>query len=88
MATIAFRPDDTVEWTSQSHGSHKTKRGRVVQIVSAGFLPDRVLFPELYRGAGIGMARDHESYVVLVGSKPYWPRANKLERASVNGDGK
>jgi hypothetical protein len=88
MATIAFRYDDRVEWTSQSHGFRKTKRGRVAQVVSAGFLPDRVMFPELYRGAGIGMARDHESYVVLVGSKPYWPRAKTLERASDNGEAK
>ncbi len=76
-----------VKWSSQAQASTKTKTGEVVEVVQAGSRPDRALFPDLYRGAGVGMGRDHESYVVRVdvGKKPgktfrhYWPRANALE---------
>lgn len=69
----------TVEWTSQSGGFTKTKQGMVAQIVPAGSYPDRDRFSHLYKSAGVGMRRNHESYVVMVGNRPYWPRANQLE---------
>ena len=68
-----------VRWTSAANGSFKTKEGVVAEVVPPGKLPDRNRFPQLYRGPGVGMPRDHESYVVVVTrSRPYWPRANKL----------
>lgn len=84
------RPElgDVVEWVSQAHGSTKTKRGNVVEVVGPFKKPDRDRFVRLNKEGG---TRDHESYVVAVhtskrgGSwvshvtpKIYWPRANAL----------
>lgn len=73
---------DTVEWTSQSGGHYgKIKRGDVVQIVTAGKIP--MLIGDVcgtlrVLGAGFGMARKHESYLVRVGKIGYWPRVKHL----------
>ena len=67
MSTIGI--GSTVQWTSQSAGTVRAKRGMVIEVVPAGVRPD-------VRGAG--MARDHESYVVQVGGRRYWPRVNLL----------
>ena len=72
---------DSVEWLSQAQGSTTKKRGVVAEVVKAGSRPDRTLFPTLYKHSGCGWGRDHESYVVMVGKKPYWPVANKLRHA-------
>ena len=74
---------DIVEWTSQSGGSVRTKRGHIVEVVPEGERPMR-------RRKNWGLNRDHESYVVMAhvlnGSKAqrkwfrsYWPRVNKLK---------
>lgn len=75
----------TVTWTSQAGGATKTKTGTVEEIVQPKSLPDRERYLQLYRGAGIGLARDHTSYVVRVPGKTsksagtlYWPRAAAL----------
>ena len=73
--------DDTVEWTSQAAGYTRTKVGVVVGLVPAGHLPDRDRFHSLYRSSGVGMPRDHVSYVVKVtGRGVYWPIAKKLRK--------
>lgn len=74
-----FTEGDIVEWTSQAGGFTKTKRGMIVEVVAAGNLPSRERFTSLHKGWGVGMPRDHESYVVKVGNKPYWPRVVNLE---------
>jgi len=79
---MMFSVGDKVKWSSQSQGFTKEKVGVVAQVVPGGMFPDRSRFPHLYKNAGIGGYRDHESYVVMVKTKPYWPRANKLEMAS------
>lgn len=83
---MGFKLGDGVEWTSQSGGYTKSKAGLVEQVVAAGALPDRERFPHLYRSAGVGMPRDHESYVVRVPGKSaksagtvYWPRVALLK---------
>jgi len=82
-----FRIGDVVEWTSQSSGSSLTKRGIVTEVIVPGTRPDRIRFPGLYRSTAlIGMPRNHESYVVLVGSKPYWPRVSQLKQCGVQDD--
>ena len=73
-----FKVGDVVEWSSQAQGSTTTKRGVVAEVVGVDRRPDRMLFPALYKHSGCGYGRDHESYVVLVGKKPYWPRAGSL----------
>ena len=86
-----FKVGDTVEWSSQAQASTTTKRGVVAEVVKAGSRPDRALFPALYKYVGCGFGRDHESYVVLVGKKPYWPRAAALRNTKAcqhcNGTG-
>jgi hypothetical protein len=76
-----FKINDIVTWTSQANGCWKQKVGIVAQVVAAGQLPDRDQFRTLYTGAGVGMARGHESYVVKVGSRIYWPRVSALKAA-------
>lgn len=84
-----FKYEDSVKWSSQAQGSHKKKIGIVVQVVPAGEYPDREKFPRLYSGSGIGMSRNHESYVMAVdcGKNPgslvrhYWPRVSALSKA-------
>jgi hypothetical protein len=68
-----------VRWKSQAKGVWKTKTGEVVEVVAPERYPDRKRFESLYRSSGIGLCRDHETYVVKVGSKYYWPRTAALE---------
>ena len=70
---------DVVVWTSQSRGYVRTKRGTILAVIPANKRPSKYDFPELHKGAGIGAARNHTSYVVIVGSKLYWPVASNLE---------
>jgi hypothetical protein len=79
---MTFSVGDKVRWSSQAQGSVKKKVGVVAQVVPIKQMPDRSRFPHLYKNAGVGGYRDHESYVVVVGTRPYWPRANKLEKES------
>ena len=80
----ALRVGDVVEWDSQSHGHVTRKRGTIIAVVPPHIEPVRCL-PAGYKpvdGAGFGMYRDHESYLVakpLVARKlAYWPRAYML----------
>jgi hypothetical protein len=77
-----FKVGDTVEWTSQAQGSTTKKRGVVAEVVAKEQRPDRIKFASLYKHSGCGWGRDHESYVVMVGNKPYWPRANALRNTA------
>jgi hypothetical protein len=78
-----FKEGDKVQWTSQANGGVKTKTGVVVQVVEPGKRPDRNRFPALYRDSGVGFGRDHESYVVRVDNKIYWPRVKDLRTGAV-----
>lgn len=56
-----------------------------LQLVAPKELPDRDRFVQLYKGPGVGLSRDHESYVVRVPGKTtkgagklYWARVNAL----------
>jgi len=73
-----FKVGDMVQWRSQAQGSAATKVGEVVEVVPPKARPDRLRFEKLYRGSGCGYGRSHESYVVMVGNKPYWPVASLL----------
>lgn len=82
-----FQVGDRVRWSSQSHAFRKSKRGRVLAVVPPGrdpdsciretlrsdFIPGRIMFDGT-------VGRSHESYVVSVGNKLYWPRVRHLER--------
>lgn len=79
-----------VKWSSQSQGCITHKTGTVIAIVPAGTelrragLKQEVLNTFL-KGAGPGMNRNHESYVVHVQAalhlkgKYYWPRVSQLK---------
>jgi len=84
-----FALGDSVTWSSQSAGVALIKTGIIEEVVDPGKLPDRDRFEQLYRGPGIGMSRDHESYVVRVPGKTskgvgklYWPRRAGLRCAT------
>lgn len=81
----AFQTGDQVTWTSQAAGHAATKVGVVADVVPPGAEPDRARWPQLHRG-GIGMPRDHESYVVRVtGRGIYWPRVSALRHHAASG---
>lgn len=89
MTVLKFTIGDAVTWSSQAAGISKIKHGTVVQVVPPKTYPEREQFVQLYRGSGVGLSRDHESYVVRVPGKTekssgklYWPRANALDHAS------
>lgn len=75
----------TVTWTSQSHGSKKTKTGTVVALVHGGVSPDRlsIVTSGKYRTSNSmpypGLPRDHNSLLVNVNGDLYWPRVSLLE---------
>lgn len=86
---------DVVEWASAAAGSTKVKRGEVVAVVPRGYpmthglraLKDAPFsFDIMARDASI--ARDEESYLVLVPQKGnripflYWPRTSSLRLAN------
>lgn len=80
-----FQLGQTVEWTSQANGCTRTKRGTIVCVVDAGRSVNAKEFPGLQKGAPVGMARQHESYIVRVPSRPgagkgrhYWPLVSQL----------
>lgn len=76
-----FKLGATVEWTSSSGGSSKTKRGQVEVIVPAGSYVEK-LTTELNWPGG---PRYHESYLIRVHGKTarskgklYWPVVSRL----------
>ncbi len=86
MYGFNYKLGDRVTWTSQAQGSSKTKTGTVVEVVPKGGRPNRDKFPSLYKDAGVGFSREHESYVVSVpnkrsGVKIYWPLVKNLRNA-------
>ena len=83
----------TVKWTSQSQSCALTKIGTIIAVVPAGIGLRNCLTVEQYepftKGAGPGMQRNHESYVVSVPpvkgkakAKLYWPIASKLKEVT------
>jgi hypothetical protein len=73
---------DKVEWTSQSGGITRTKRGVIVEVVPPRSNPRMTI-------TGAGMWRDHVSYAVRASvidgseaqkkrTKLYWPRVGSL----------
>lgn len=68
-----FKVGDEVTWTSQAAGSSKTKTGIIVALI-----PPRGIIPKAVRPPGAGWPRNHESYVVQVGTQFYWPRVSHL----------
>lgn len=70
-----FVVGDIVSWTSSAGGVSKNKVGPVVEVIQAGSVP----YPRSgLRADRLGAPRNHESYVVKVGSLFYWPRVNGL----------
>ena len=77
---------DKVSWESQAQGYNKKKVGVVVGVIPAGEQVAVYLDAALANiGSTIqkdyGGARLHESYLVVVSGKVYWPRVCKLVKA-------
>ena len=64
---MKFNMGDKVQWDSQSAGYVKHKEGTVVEVVPAG------THPTIKHVASYIGTRNHESYVVQVKYKLYWP---------------
>lgn len=82
MSLGPFKVGDSVVWTSQAQGYTKAKHGVIVAMVPAGRSPIFSLPPGNSFSNAPGLARNHESYLVQVGSKVglYWPRVSALHR--------
>ena len=85
--TDTFKVGDEAEWTSQAGGHTKTKQGKVVAVVPVLVRPFTVARKHLegrYNlhdiDGGLGMRR-HESYLIDVKGRLYWPRVSALQRA-------
>jgi hypothetical protein len=87
-----FKLGDDVEWTSQSLGHEKKKRGVIAAVVPARKSPKGYIVKNyggcVTRADGGGIMRNHESYLVFVTPlfghaqpKLYWPVVSKLRRA-------
>lgn len=77
---MSFQKGQTVKWTSQASGNTIEKHGTVAEVVPAFCKPNES-FRKLYsRGNGVhkSSARNHESYVVVVDRRAYWPRVSQL----------
>ena len=83
---MTFNGGDTVEWTSQSAGTIKTKRGEIWAVVPAGTDPRALIPPGAAESGGFGSiggclsSRPHESYLVDVGGVLYWPRVCQVRK--------
>lgn len=80
-----FKIGQTVTWTSSSNGSTTTKTGFVEVVIPT---KGRIPYEHKSELSGVGMPRDHESYLVRVPAKTargkgklYWPIASKLKAA-------
>lgn len=83
---------DKVEWTSQAGGVVAMKMGNIVLVIPA----NTPLQNEMLRNSDLGLqelrwefsdpskSRSHESYLVQVEDRLYWPRVSGL-RLSFNG---
>lgn len=86
---MEFEVGDNVQWSSQSMGTHKTKRGKVVAVVPENCYPrDRIgNISGDFSQPVFGYPRKTKSYLVLVPSgtaaKPrlYWPVVSLLTKA-------
>ena len=68
-----------VVWKSAARGTWKTKEGFIIDIVKPGQEPDKKYWPHLF-GKYSATTRAHESYIVKVGNRHYWPIVSKLEK--------
>lgn len=86
---MKFKKGDMVKWTSKSCSHEYEKRGTVLEIIPEKEAP--YLFFLKYKKCkwewGGGRPRDHESYLVLVGNKIYWPRVKHLEKDEITWNG-
>lgn len=64
-----------VKWSSQSRGRMKEKDGVIVEIVVAGNRPS-LKWADIWAP---GSPRNHESYVVEVGKRHYWPLVKNIQ---------
>ena len=83
-----FQFGDPVHWTSkQEAGPPIERQGIVVAVVPPGGDPFEFV-PKGYSTTNIDNSRrkDHESYIVMVGKKAFWPAVGRLKRGLAEED--
>lgn len=76
---MQYKRGDDVYWKSQSYGTPKIKRGKVVAVVPER-VPPGLCIPEGLQLKRPGNSRTHESYLIQVGKSInlYWPLVKYL----------
>jgi len=64
-----------VTWKSQSRGYYTIKEGTIIAVVPAGEWATKYGYKP--NGGPPGVPRNHETYVVQVGNRTYWPMVSK-----------
>ena len=84
---MGFQVGNKVQWSSQAAGHIKVKEGIVARIVPVDVVPQNMIngseLEHISRQFD-GMARNHESYLVVVtgpkgGKNLYWPRVSSIK---------
>ena len=76
---VLMKVGDTVTWKSQAKGNWTVKCGGIVEVVPANKYPKTPVRGTFSRSRGwLVLTRDHESYVVKVGARHYWPVVSNL----------
>jgi len=73
---------DKVVWESQGQGFTRQKVGEIVAVIPPRRNPNFHI-PEgkwSFGGGSFGLPRNHESYLVAVGNRLYWPRVASLRK--------
>lgn len=89
--STSFKVGEWAEWTSEAHGSAKTKVGKCIAVIPAGvpLLKACRIDKNLYSTGALDVfvERDHESYLFATANGPrggkrklYRPRVNKLKK--------
>lgn len=76
---MTFKTGDFVGWTAYPSGIAKVLEGKVVEVLPAGYVPEKSKYPSLYSRGTVGGQRSHTSYVVQANGKYYWPVVSKLQ---------
>jgi hypothetical protein len=92
---MELKVGDKVQWASQAAGYTKAKEGVVALVVPPSLNPCNVIRDTEVSHVSCqfdGMARNHESYLVLVtgvkgGKKLYWPRVSSLQKVEAPPQG-
>jgi hypothetical protein len=79
----SFWVGDKTLWESGDHGTYQIKLGTIVGIVPQGKLPSRNMFYGLYQFVRGWDIRNHQSYVIRVDKRNYWPDVKDMHKLRI-----